>query len=137
MRRGLPGRVCRVVGRVPLWGVAALSGGLLLASALRPHPVLPERPAPTLIDLNAADARELAALPGVGPGLAAAVVAHRARHGRFRHAEDLLAVPRIGPRTLRRLRHWVHVRPQVTAGPDTVDSTLQRGERGLEVGPQP
>lgn len=62
------------------------------------------------LDLNAADARALEALPGIGPSLAARIVEYRARHGPFRRVEDLLAVPGIGPRTLERLRPLVVVR---------------------------
>lgn len=62
------------------------------------------------VDLNTADVRALEALPGIGPALAARIVEHRTRHGRFRRLEDLLEVPGIGPRTLERLRPHVTVR---------------------------
>ena len=45
-----------------------------------------------LVDLNTATADELRALPGVGPATAAAIVAHREAHGRFRSIVDLLDV---------------------------------------------
>ena len=63
------------------------------------------------IDVNAAGAAELDALPGVGPVLAERIVAHRQRHGRYRRLEDLLAVRGIGPRLLERLG------PHVAFGP--------------------
>ena len=75
-----------------------------------------ERPAPAaagesgLVDLNRASARELDALPGIGPVLAARIVAHRERHGPFANAEELLAVRGIGPRLLARLA------PRIRAG---------------------
>ncbi len=55
---------------------------------------------PGPVDVNRADVDELQALPGVGPSLAAAIVRHRDRMGRFSAVEDLLAVPGIGPSTL-------------------------------------
>jgi len=57
----------------------------------------------TRIDLNRADARELAALPGVGPVLAESIVAYREEHGPFVHVEDLLLVDGFGPGTLEAL----------------------------------
>lgn len=65
-------------------------------------------PAPTL-DLNRASARELDALPGVGPVLAARIVAYREHQGPFRRREELMAVRGIGPRLFARLAARVAV----------------------------
>jgi len=65
-----------------------------------------------VVDLNRATAPELETLPGVGPVLAGRIVAHRERHGAFRHPDELLAVRGIGPRLLARLQ------ARVTAGRD-------------------
>ncbi len=69
------------------------------------------RPAETEppISVNDASREELERLPGVGPALAARIVEHRERHGRFRRAEHLLMVRGISERRFRRLR------PHVTA----------------------
>lgn len=68
-------------------------------------------PAPRLpLDLNRATAAELEELPGIGPALAARIVAHRSRRGPFRSVEDLLEVRGVGPRTLEALRPYVTVR---------------------------
>ena len=56
------------------------------------------------MDLNAATAAELDALPGVGPGLAARIVAKRDSLNGFEKVEDLQKVRGIGPATLERLR---------------------------------
>lgn len=45
------------------------------------------------IDVNSADARELAELPGVGKAIAANIVAYREEHGPFADVEELLLVP--------------------------------------------
>ena len=58
----------------------------------------------TVIDINAADAAELTALPGVGPATAAAIVAYRDEHGPFASLEELLAVPGVGSGTLEAIR---------------------------------
>jgi predicted flap endonuclease-1-like 5' DNA nuclease len=77
------------------------------------------------VDLATADAARLDALPGIGPVLAARIVAHRGRHA-FGSVDELLAVPGIGPRLLERLR------PLVTVGPPR---TMHGGERAERNGP--
>jgi competence protein ComEA len=62
------------------------------------------------IDLNVASAADLDALPGIGPGLAARILADRASRGKFGRVEDLRRVRGIGPKRLARLRPLVEVR---------------------------
>lgn len=64
------------------------------------------------IDLNTAEPRELALLPGVGPILARRIVADRARRGPFVSLDDLGRVHGIGPRILERVRHMCVVDPR-------------------------
>ena len=87
------------------WYVASggLSGGLVHHDA--PPPVT----ALFTVDINAADAMELAQLPGLGPATAARIVDHRRTHGPFTSIEGLLDVPGIGEVTLEGLRP--HLRP--------------------------
>lgn len=61
-----------------------------------------------LVNVNSATQQQLETLSGVGPVLAAAIVAYRTQHGPFRSVDDLLDVSGIGPATLQALR------PQVT-----------------------
>jgi competence protein ComEA len=56
------------------------------------------------IDLNMATASQLEALPGVGPVLAARIVAHRTERGPFQTVEGLLDVPGIGEAKLAQMR---------------------------------
>ncbi|HEV2150099.1 MAG TPA: helix-hairpin-helix domain-containing protein, partial [Longimicrobiaceae bacterium] len=63
------------------------------------------------LDLNAASAAELEALPGIGPALAGRIVAWRAEHGRFRAPEELERVPGIGKKSLARLLPLVRASP--------------------------
>ena len=62
-----------------------------------------------VVAVNHADAGELVSLPGVGPVLAARIVAHRSQHGHFSTVEDLLDVSGIGEAILERLRPHVRV----------------------------
>jgi competence ComEA-like helix-hairpin-helix protein len=66
------------------------------------------------VDLTTVDAAGLDALPGIGPVLAARIVAHRQGHGPFRSVDELLAVRGVGPRLLERLRPYVRVGPSRT-----------------------
>lgn len=59
------------------------------------------------INVNLADADDLARIPGVGPALAGRMIEHRSEHGPFRTAEELEAVSGIGPALLEGMRGWV------------------------------
>ncbi len=62
------------------------------------------------VQLNSATANDLAALPGLGPGRAKAIVAYREAHGSFASIDDLEKVPGIGPATVAKLRPSLDVR---------------------------
>ena len=66
-------------------------------------------PSGSRINLNTASAEELEKLPGIGRALAARIVSHRERYGRFRRAEHLLMVRGIGERRFLRLRPFITV----------------------------
>jgi competence ComEA-like helix-hairpin-helix protein len=76
----------------------------------RPATVPPPRP-PLLdpLDINRADAAQLARLPGVGPGLAQRIVEERERRGRFDSPEALRYVLGMGPKKLAAIRRFVTV----------------------------
>ena len=68
---------------------------------------------PPRLDVNSADAAALENLPGLGPVLAARIVAYRKRFGPFANAEELIQVRGIGPRSFAKLRDLVcAVRPE-------------------------
>jgi competence protein ComEA len=62
------------------------------------------------VDLNAATAEDLAAVPGIGSALAAAVVADREARGPFPAVEALRRVRGVGPARMDRARPWLAVR---------------------------
>jgi competence protein ComEA len=60
--------------------------------------------APAIVHLNSANAGDLDALDGIGPSLAARIVAYRVAHGGFRSVDELDEVSGIGPKRLEALR---------------------------------
>ena len=96
----------------------ALAGAFGLASSWSASRVTPVDAAAapggargvSTIDLNAATREELESLPGIGPALAARIIAHRQTHGAFSSVEGLDKVRGIGPATLERIRPYVSVR---------------------------
>jgi competence protein ComEA len=75
---------------------------LVLAAVLAASPLAQ---AADQVDINAADARTLAAaLHGVGDAKAEAIVADRHAHGPFATVDDLSRVKGIGPATVDRNR---------------------------------
>ncbi len=74
-------------------------------------------PKPLLeIDINKADAREFALLPGVGPVLAKRIVADRERNGEFATVQDLSRVHGIGAKTIDRIGSYC----ATTGDPETI-----------------
>jgi competence protein ComEA len=63
-----------------------------------------------LLDINAASAEELDALPGIGPAIAARIVEQREANGPFKTVEDLQEVKGIGAAL------FAKIAPLVTAG---------------------
>lgn len=69
------------------------------------------------IDLNAAEPRELALLPGVGSILAERIAQNRVRCGPFATVDDLVRVHGIGPKTLSQIRDICVVGPALAEVP--------------------
>lgn len=55
------------------------------------------------ININTADLQTLQLLPGIGPSLAAEIIAFRGEHGTFDSVESLQLVNGIGPKILERI----------------------------------
>lgn len=69
------------------------------------------------VDPNRATAEDLAAVPGLSPGLAAAIVADREARGPFERVEDLGRVRGLGPVRVGRARALLEVRPAAAPSP--------------------
>jgi len=88
----------------PASGVDAGAGGRRQGSA---RGLCPASGDP--LALNGATAEALACVRGIGPSLAARIVADRAARGPFRRLEDLDRVPGIGARLVERFRPFLRV----------------------------
>jgi len=83
------------------------------------------------LDINAASAKDLEKIDGIGEKLAAAIVDYRAKlpDGRFATIEQLLGVPGIGPTRLDKLKEAVQIGS--APGPDT---SVSLGQLDLKMG---
>lgn len=94
----------RALGALVALGLAALAVAWALRGGWSGRFVdverLPRRENHFQVDVNRAGAAELAAIPEVGPALAARIIEYRQRAGGIRRREQLLEVRGIGPKTL-------------------------------------
>lgn len=73
------------------------------------------------VDLNTADRAELLQLPGVGPNLADAILAHRRDVGKFESVDDLGEVKGVGDKTLTKLRPLLTVTDPPAGGVEKLE----------------
>ena len=95
------------VQRKPLAAAVLLS--FVLTIAFWPSASAEKHPPAKPVDLNAANAKELQELPGVGPVTAQRIIDLRQKSGRFHRVEDLLAVRGISRKKLDAIRPYVTV----------------------------
>jgi uncharacterized protein len=76
------------------------------------------------VDLNTASAALLAHVSGLGASLAEAIVEYRHSNGAFRSRQDLLKVPRLGPRAFEQSAGFLRIRD----GDEPLDSSAVHPE---------
>lgn len=96
---------------VPMRGAAVVaSNGAPSSAAISSAPIVKastaKTQAPRIVNINTASALELEALPGVGPALAARIVAYRTQKGRIGSLDELDQVKGFGPKKLEKLRPY-------------------------------
>ena len=80
------------------------------------------RPAGAVVNINAASADQLEALPGIGASTAARIVEYRQKNGPFRKIEDLMNVRGIGEKSFLRLKPLVSVGPAKSEKPASTET---------------
>jgi competence ComEA-like helix-hairpin-helix protein len=101
---------------------------MALAILLTPLAAFADEAAPAtsargVVNINTADASQLAYLPGVGPKSAERIVAWRKENGPFRKASDLMQVKGIGDKT------FATMSPYVVVDGKTTLTSKQQGPR--------
>ena len=89
--------------------VGAFLALLMLAGAALPPPLAAAQPQAEKVNINAATADQLTALPGIGPSYAQRIVEYREKNGPFKKVEDLLNVTGIGEKTFEKIKDRITV----------------------------
>jgi competence protein ComEA len=103
--------------------------GLVLALLLTALPGLaaegkPEGGGGKKVNVNSADATQLALLPRVGPSVAQRILEYRKQNGPFKKAEDLMLVQGIGEKTYQLIKPYV-----ATAGETTLREKVRSSRK--------
>jgi len=85
-----------------------------LSDIIKPSPPPPDQP--YIVDLNTATQADLERVPGIGPVLAARIIAYRQYYGPFKTVYQLRLIKGIGQQTFDKIKPYVTVAP---ASPST------------------
>jgi comEA protein len=66
------------------------------------------------LNINTADAKQLAMLPGIGEKTAANIIDYRTQNGNFKAVEDLSKVKGVGKKTLEKINNHIILEGQST-----------------------
>lgn len=102
---------CYLYAAIILLAIAALSTSARAAEA---KPATATATVP-VVNVNTATEAQLAYLPGIGPKLAAAIVAHRSENGPFATVDAIVNVRGIGEKKLAAMRPHVRLSGATTA----------------------
>lgn len=95
-----------------------LAGLLALAVLLTALPALAaeakEAGGGRKVNINSADASQLANLPRVGPSVAGRIIEYRKQNGPFKKLEDLMLVQGIGEKTFQMLKPYLALAGETT-----------------------
>lgn len=87
---------------------------LVLAFLLASLPALGAEGKSSVVNVNSANASQLALLPRVGPSVAERIVDYRKQNGPFKKPEDLMLVQGIGEKTFQLLKPYVAIAGETT-----------------------
>jgi competence protein ComEA len=91
-----------------------VAGLLVLVFLFTALPALGAEARSKMVNVNSADASQLAMLPRVGPSVAQRIVDYRKQNGPFKKPEDLMLVQGIGEKTFQLLKPYVAVAGETT-----------------------
>jgi competence protein ComEA len=91
-----------------------VTGLLVLVFLFTALPVLGAEARSRVVNVNSADASQLALLPRVGPSVAQRIVDYRKQNGPFKKPEDLMLVQGIGEKTFQLLKPYVAIAGETT-----------------------
>ena len=94
--------------------IHCIPGALALATILLTALPAQAAEARRVVNVNSADATQLALLPRVGPSVAQRIIDFRKENGPFKSPEDLMLVPGIGEKTFQLLKPYVAVSGETT-----------------------
>jgi competence protein ComEA len=109
----------------PIHRAHSIVAGLLVLAFL--FTSLPTLGAETrgVVNVNSANATQLALLPRVGPSVAQRIIDYRKQNGSFKKSEDLMLVQGIGEKTFQLLKPYVAI---------SGDTTLKEKVKGSKSG---
>jgi competence protein ComEA len=89
-----------------------IAAGLVVAVLLAALPALAAEG--KKVNVNSADASQLALLPRVGPSVAQRIIDYRKQNGPFKKVEDLMLVRGIGEKTFLLIKPYVAISGETT-----------------------
>lgn len=89
-------------------------GSLVLVALVLAAVPAPAAEVRRVVNINSADASQLALLPRVGPSVAQKIVDFRKENGPFKSPEDLMLVQGIGEKTYQLLKPYLAVSGETT-----------------------
>ena len=114
--------------------VHCIPGALALATILLTALPAQAAEARRVVNVNSADAAQLALLPRVGPSVAQRIIDFRKENGPFKSPEDLMLVPGIGEKTFQLLKPYVAVSGETTLKEKVKASRSSAKEKGKAKG---
>lgn len=96
----------RKVISIAVLSLAALSvSSVSLAKPASHHQQTQQSSASQPVDINTADATQLASVKGIGPKRAQLIVDYRKQNGNFKSVDDLQSVKGIGPKLVKKIEN--------------------------------
>jgi competence protein ComEA len=92
----------------------ALTAVILTGVAAAPAPAKAAEAKRAVVNINNADASQLALLPRVGPSVAQRIVEYRKQNGPFKSPEDLMLVRGIGEKTYQLIKPHIALSGETT-----------------------